>query len=391
MAHPRVITFYDAIRRAIMFLGGNASQGASETIRYAVQDALREITEAKRWTYLLKPDRIRVPAPQTSSTITYDHTGGSSERLVTLASGSWPSWAANGAIQFNGDGVWHRVASSPSSSTLSLDENLNPGDDLAALTTYKLIQCYYPLPADFVSLDQPYEEDLIKVGRDRVFNNWLAKERFGEGSGHPRAFEIVGHPTDSGRLALWSLYEPTVTEELDFIYYRRPRELYHSGYEKRHYQGTIATASNTTITGTGTAFDASMEGAILRVSRDSNIPTGIDGLRPYREQFVLDTYSSATSFSVAAASGFTASGLGYIISDPVDIDPCMITAFFRCVEKQLAEARDMRNKQEVNDLYEINFKKAAATDSSRVYKPRQVGDGERLGPRPTNEIPPETL
>lgn len=383
----------DGIRHGVRHLGGNARYDGAEFIRSAVQDAYRELTEARRWTYLLKPDRIRVPAAHTSTTAANTVTYTNSTLTVLASGGTWPTWAANGAIQFNGDGKWHRVATRSSNTELILHATMNPGADVASSSTYKLIQCLFSLPADFAAIDQPYEEDLIKQGRYDVYNAWLGLERFGTGTGHPKAFEIVGDEDNYNRLALYGLFEePTgATKELDFFYHRRPRELVHSGYDRIHYQGTVAVSGTTTITGTGTAFEDSFEGAILRISRDTNIPTGLDGLRPYLDQLRLDTYSSATSITTSSASAFTVSGRGYVISDPLDIDPSMLTALLRGIEKQLAEHRNGRNKQEMNDIYQIAFTKAAALDVSRVYKPRQQGDGEMHGTRPAEAAPPESL
>ena len=55
--------------------------------------------KAHQWTFMFPVTTLSINAPQSSSTITYDHTGGSSENLVTIASGTWPTWAADAMIR----------------------------------------------------------------------------------------------------------------------------------------------------------------------------------------------------------------------------------------------------------------------------------------------------
>src|SRR5690606_12812154 len=119
-------------------------------IRQAVLDGYDDVHHGAEWTFLYAPLQIALHAPQTSSTIAYDHTGGAYERVVTLAAGSWPDWAAYGTLKIGN--ALYQVATRESATQLTLREDSNPGDDVTAGTSYTLYQSSYPLPADFFRL-----------------------------------------------------------------------------------------------------------------------------------------------------------------------------------------------------------------------------------------------
>ena len=102
---------------------------------------------AHEWTFLFPTATLSINAPQSSSTITYDDTGGSSENLVTLASGTWPTWAADAKIRI--DGTDYPVATRVDGTMLTLDSSDNPGADVASGTSYNLHQDDYTLPDEF--------------------------------------------------------------------------------------------------------------------------------------------------------------------------------------------------------------------------------------------------
>ena len=389
MAYPHIITYADAIQHCVGVLGGNSSQAAHDGILRAIQAGYRELLESRRWTYLLTFYRVRVEAPYETGTVEYDHTGGATERRLTLSSGTWPTWAVYGSVKIADK--WHKVTTRVSSTVLTLDATLNPGADIAAGTSYKIIQSQYSLPTNFVSLDQPYEQDLIRFGRYVRPNEFMGRERYGEATGDPKAFTIIGDADNLGQSLLHTLWEPTATEELDFFYYRRPREIILTGYQTAHTAGTVATAGTTTLTGTSTTFDSGMVGSIVRVSSNSTVPTGVDGRTPYAEQRVLSAFASATSMTVSATFTGTRSAVKYIISDPLDLEANQFDAFYRCVEKHLAIIRGMRDVKDRIEMYAMELERAASVDASRIYKPRQVGDGQMHGARPPDAVPPESI
>lgn len=389
--HPQIYTYTDLIQHAVDFLGGNAAAAGQSLVRRAIQDAYRELTEMRRWNYLLRRHRIIAPEPYDTGTVVYDHAGGSSDRLLTLSGSTFPSWAGSGAVRI-GNRV-HKVASRLSDTTLELDgdDDLNPGEDVSS-TAYELFQSRFSLPIDFISLDMPYGSDRYKLGRFsyRRPNDFMAEEEAGEGTGSPYAFTIVGDPDNPGRMALETWGAPAESEDLDFIYYRRPRQMVLDGYKTAHVAGTVSTAASTALTGSGTSFSSAMVGSVVRVSDNARrSPTGIDGIYPFAEERFISAYSSATSLTVGSAFSLTQTGKAYVIADYADVDPSMITALKRGIEAHLATLYNMRNQEKQVQMADVAFKKAASIDVSRVYKPREPGDGELHSARPPETAPPD--
>jgi hypothetical protein len=109
------------------------------------------------WSFLMPAATLLLNASYTTGTIAYDHTGGSSERLVTLTGGEWPSYSYDGSLpQSAAGGVLIDIAGTSytidqivTSTTLTLPANDNPAADVDAATNYTMHQDDYDLPDDF--------------------------------------------------------------------------------------------------------------------------------------------------------------------------------------------------------------------------------------------------
>ena len=124
-----ISTYHDLIERSRFYLGANVSGQAIRDIKIAIANAVREFTNARKWVYYKTLGRIVTVEPYSTGTVAFDFTGGSSERMVTLTSGTWPSWAASGVL--NIDTVPYTVEKRVSSTVITLSETENPGADVA--------------------------------------------------------------------------------------------------------------------------------------------------------------------------------------------------------------------------------------------------------------------
>ena len=106
--------------------------------------------KAHDWSFLYKQDSISTEAPYSTGTIAFDYTGGTHELQVTLSGGTWPSWAIEGEIEISGTD--YGVATRVSDTVILLASNNNPGEDVAASTSYSLHKDDYDLPDDFGSI-----------------------------------------------------------------------------------------------------------------------------------------------------------------------------------------------------------------------------------------------
>lgn len=353
--------------------------------RRAILSGYREFVNAHKWSYYFKQGRIPVVAPQSSSTIAYDHEGGSHARMVTLASGTWPSWAAFGVLKVGN--VLYEVAERKSDTVITLSITSNPGNDLAAGTSYTLFRDTYPLPTDFIASDDQMAETNWSGLTFVHPREWLSGHRVGgSSSGTPSVFSIMGDPNYYGAMAARFYPYPDQAQTIDFIYSRRARPISVFEYKTGSVTGS---QGSTTITGTGTAWTPSMVGAVIRFSGDStNVPTGLEGSSPFVQERVISTYTDGDTLDVNSALSAALVGYKYTISDPIDVEPgVMLSAFMRCCEKQMALFRraSTDEKRLAADAYELALRGAKIADNR--YMARRSPAWEKASYRDIRDYP----
>lgn len=332
MTETMLLTASDVIEHLKRLEGAATDSRFKALSKTAMFTAYRDLPNSKRWSYYYARDRVKTDATQSSSTITFDFTGGASERLITIASGTLPTNFAFGLMLI--DTVEYECATRESSTTGTLSVNSNPGADVAAGTSYNWWRDTYPMPVDFMGADHlidhnnSWQPELVSPGE--VLNFRANRQTPNE----PRLYGFMQSHKYFGSTAV--MFEPPPAEVLnfDFMYKRMPAALRTIDYNT----GTVA-VSSTTVTGTSTAWTSAMVGSNIRFLEDStNIPTGLDGIYPYAEQRIVTGFTNATSLTIDAAVDGTYSGHKYRISDPLDIEHgAMLTAYLKCCEYELAQ------------------------------------------------------
>lgn len=97
-----------------------------------------------RWSFMDPITTLTTRAPYSTGTVTIV------AGVVTLAGGTFPTWAASGELRI--DGVAYPVATYSSGSSITLDDTSIAA---AAGTTYELVQQVYDLPDDFGGIIGP--------------------------------------------------------------------------------------------------------------------------------------------------------------------------------------------------------------------------------------------
>lgn len=362
-------TYKDAVDHALDYLGASVSNEAARDARRAILAAYREIGNIHRWSYFYQRGRIATVAPYSTGTVAYDHTGGTYERQLTLSSGSWPSWATFGVVVISN--IAYEVAERKSSSVLTLSATSNPGDDVAAGTTYSIYRDTYPLPTDLVAIDEVINVGQILSMAYEHPRGWLNRQRITQSPASPFMYTVAGDQNYFGTLALKLFPAPDQVYQLDFLYQRRPRPL---GLDEYSTGTVTVTANDQTVTGSGTTFTSSMVGSVIRLSDDAtNKPTGVIGSEPPAAERVIMAYTSATALTVDTAFEDSLSGVKFLISPPLDLEEgAMLTAFWRCVEKELAVIRKMKDRDAIYGLYRQALLEAMEADS-RSFMPRASG------------------
>jgi hypothetical protein len=362
------VTYQDVLDRLVDYLGGNPAEAVQRDCRRAIQEAYRDVAAAHTWTYLLRHGRIVTNAPASAGTIAYQHSSGSVPRLVTLTGGTWPAWAAGGYLRVGT--VAYRVASVVNATQLTLEEEVNPGQDLPAGTAYTLYQDTYPLPADFVAADRASYE-LNFGGMEYVHpRTWLFENRYVFAEGVPRCYTFTGDRQYPGRMVIRLLPVPTEVRSIDFIYLRQPRPL---RVAKVGVGQAVVTAGVASVFGPGATWTPDLVGSVFRLGTPSLMPTGPEGLNPAVFETMIVGYQDAADLTLADPAPATLPASPYVISDPVDLEPgAMLTAFLRAAEARLAVLRNAESKADALALAAQALREAKATDS-RSFQGRSAG------------------
>jgi hypothetical protein len=369
MASARLTTWSDLIDHLVDWLGSSPGAEAHRDARRASLGGLRDLANAHRWSYFYGRGRVVTSAPYSAGTVSYDHTGGSSERLLTLSGGAWPSWAAQGTVRVGE--VGYDAATRLSDTQLTLSSTSNPGADLAAGTAYTLVRDTYPLPQDLISVGM-----LIRVGGVHPLafehpSTWLERQRVYTGPADPRTYCLRGSPDFLGQMALSLHPAPDQAYQLDFVYQRQPRQL----RIDRHLDGAAScTAGSAAVTGSGTGWAARHVGTVVRFSRSAQNPvTGWAGGNPPAFERVVTAVASATSLTMDDVAPESLSGVKYQLSDPADVEEgAMMTALLRSIEYQMAHARRLRDRAQAEQDYTRALILAREADS-RNFRDERVG------------------
>lgn len=364
------------------YLGGNYKEQTQREIRRAIQSAYRETAEAHPWSHLMRVWFVTLHDELTGGTLTYDHTGGSSERLWTFSGITLTeSWADNAMVRLTvheSDAdfpVWRYLTTT----TAQAHPSLNPGEDVAAGTSCTVFQDTYTLPVDFMAAGFGMPE--VASYSFATSHQSLALLRRQSGtSNSPIAYSVVSDPVLPGRHALKVYQWPSADETFEFLYRSYGRPLKYFGTAVRDSSGTVTTtASNTTIEGSGTAFASDMVGSLIWISANStDLPTDQDGDNPYVIEGVIEAVTDSDTLIVRANSNTTAyTSVAYRIVDPIDFSPNMLNPFLRCCEKhvEIVRQREGAGKGDAAELYEMALRTAKRADH-KSFEPKSLAHSD---------------
>jgi len=301
--------------------------------KIAVVSAYRDLANRHDWNYYKRRATIATEAPYTTGTITYDHTGGTYERELTLADGVWPANAARGVVVINDK--HYPVESRKSDTVCTLSVNINPSVDIASGTSYTWYRDAYPLPVNFRRLLSSPIESIS--GGDTVPLTYLepgshlytTRHDSGHTTDDPEWYTIANHGDYIGGLSIVFGRAPASAKTYDLMYQVSPREL-------RTYKeaaGTISIDAGTVVvTGSGTSFSSFHQGSVIRFTESTETePTSVVGNvngddNPYIAQRVVQSVSgqSLLGIDVQVSASNSLSGCKFTISDPVDVEPIVM-------------------------------------------------------------------
>jgi hypothetical protein len=390
MTAPFAATYEDVLVMMKQFISARVLPvGGEESVRYAVEAALREVIALRDWNCLRRCWRVPLVAPQSDGTATYQASGGAYPYLVTLSGATVPTWAADAQFRLGDNALPCDVDQIISTTQFTLRSPRVPEAD-ASGATYKLGKSWYALPAEFAAAWSPGERNAWCVGRYITFEDWHLYEKYGTLTGTTRYWTIGPAPNRLGTMALYISPYPNTATEYDFVMKCKPRRLAVTGQDAWNCQGTVTcTSGSATVVGAATAFKSIVAGSIIRFSDSATVkPTGSNGPNPYVFQQTISTVDTeAQTLTLGYAAPVSLAGVRYVISDPIDLDECIYDAFLRCCEKQLAQTtgmkgEDLRNVKAAYDMAVIqarmNDNKTRGIVVPSPRRARRLSDGAIL-------------
>jgi hypothetical protein len=348
-----MLTYQDCVEHLITSSFGGPQDAEQKDIRTAIQRAYAEVSTIRDWEYFNQQGRIYL-SPSWIGSVTYV----ASTRTLTKQSGDpFPTDAVSHRIRV-GDYVCG-IATRVSGTQLVLDSTLTLPGDIPISAEARMYRSVYPLPADFRNIDAPVDEtgwtNFMYVSQDVA----MKIESSNNALGPPYYWTVVKDPNSFG-YAIKILMDgyPIDVDTLDFTYRRSPRQMRLSGHEAPSRAGTVSVAG-TSVTGTGTAFASTMVGSVLRLGTSTVVPDTLGSMNPYADQARVVSVASATSLVVDKA--MTASGVKYVITDPVDMPPGMHNCLLSACEYWLARTRNAKPDNAFS-LYQRDLRLAMEND-----------------------------
>jgi hypothetical protein len=255
---------------------------------------------------------------------------------VTIAAGTFPSWAASGRLKL--DGGYYEVEQRTSTTTLTLTADANPGADVAAGAAYILYRSGYALPNDFRQIVRLHDSTSWWWNSYISPDAWMSQERWYRRTAGPFFWTVLPDSENKGRFKVQMAGSPAAASQFAFIYHSAGTDPVRSGAETSSSVGTITTNGTVDVVGASTTFATgpSMVGAYLTVGDTSDAPTNEDGLFPFAERVEIRSVTDATNLVLVEAATTSTALLKYVVSDPLYMSSDMANALFRGAEHQLA-------------------------------------------------------
>jgi hypothetical protein len=328
MSSLDIYTYQDAVDHLLETFGVERGSNVHRQARRAVQMAYGSFADMHRWSYYDQRAQFQTVATQTTGTIAYDHTLGTYEREVTLSGATWPTADDVRLYSLIIDNKRYDIEDVKSTTVLTLTSTNNPGADVAAGAAYTLYKSKYHLPINFRKMTS----DLKNVEESEALE-YVSPEDLLEymmGDWQPTDPVIYTVKNDAEVYGGWLVElapPPVAVETWEYTYEASPRPI----RTERYATGTVTTDGTTTVTSNGATFVSDMRGAILRVPVSGTTePGGIVGsidvsgntVNRFDVQRSIVNLTSTTLTTDAAIS--TRAGVGFTISDPVDMEPGMM-------------------------------------------------------------------
>jgi hypothetical protein len=311
-ARHEVLTLNDMVHSLTLRSGAQPSDRHNARMVKAIQSAIRSLHTKHPWTYYKSQTRFTT-SPEVAMEITYDRTGGSTERLVTITSDSeWPADAAYGEL-FIGDKIY-RVHRRLSDTTATLEPDHSPSADYTGEATWR--RRAYSFGREIIKVEYAHN-----ITANRPLTS-LPHAEFGASaysqvvSGYTRNFSWQNHGGKFGGSEFVLHPAPIAEETIEVSALMLPIVPTITSVTGTDMAGS---SGGYTLTSTAGAFSSRHVGCIVRVSINSTAPTELNSDNWDFQAFVT-AVNSATSITISDPLPQSYSARGYVISSPIDIE-----------------------------------------------------------------------
>jgi len=365
------LTFDDLVQHVALRYNLVLQHNVQAHVSVGVREGYRRLFAQHPWNYLRRFETVHLNPPQTDGTIAYDH----ATRTVTLTDATWPSDVEFGDITIGGK--LYQIQYSPSSTTIVLEENSNPGDDVAAGTSYTWTQRRVLLSWDVGDIYEIIESDhtipMSQVDVRQAF--WLTESYVSQT--FPRRYTIFPSQSRPGQHEIWfpqSTYSTSHTVNMVYEAKRRPLTI-------EHIDGIELSTTGTAVTFPAGTLTSEHVGCVVRISSDTNMPTSRTGRlqensqmfdrHPFESERIIIAVNSATSAVMNAALDSDVSSRAWSLSQRCDVDSTAVqTLLLRLVECEYAKVAGLSGDVKGRADYEVQRALIdATTDDADKIRP----------------------
>lgn len=347
-------TFADLVDHVAVYSGRDNTPATSEAARRAAQQAVLILGSAHDWNWFRTSISIPISPLYQTGTITYVASTG----VVTLAGGTWPTWAVYGSLRINQTD--YEVQTRTSATSITLATNSRPADNIATATAYSIRRYAYQLPDNFTAAAQAMVQPQNLPLR---YNPQLQSALIQVFDAAIPSYAIASDRQSTGRLVLLLAASTNLTGSIQLLYQRRLAPMRYDRYQDGlvSVTGTAVAA----VAGSPTVFRAEMAGQIFRASYDETAaPTGLFGNNPFAVESQILTYNTAESLTLSVSQSLALTRSKYNISSLLDCaDGPMWDYLLREAERQFRTVTRMAASREEMGMREQALVRAKEDDS----------------------------
>lgn len=300
-----------------MRTSGKATPMSEALFKRAIQDAIRVLPSLHEWQYYRRQARFK-SSPQAEMTVTYDASGGSVERLLTITSGdTWPQDASYGHIVIGGR--TYRIEKRLSDIQATLEADFTPLGDFTSSVLWQrpsyrfsreIAKVHY---CHNLTIDRPVQYVPSADHQAGSYDPWLR-------GGYTEWFTWQNRGNRFGSSEFVLIPPPTTAQEFEVSATVVPHIPTINAVNGSVLEGTTNASQ---ITSESAVFDQRIIGTILRISRDSSPPTEFNSGNWEFQAFVTGVTDTNT-LNISEPLPATYAGRGFVLSSPIDVDSAVM-------------------------------------------------------------------